>query len=85
MWTSFVRCALELTRLETADGGGSNSFSSMLASFTNLHDVPSSTILLSTFRVIILHAHMERRRTHMVEHRATSAAVSVLAVDIYPR
>lgn len=59
VWTSFVRWALEFTRLETAEGGGSNSFSSMLASFTNVHDVPSRTILFSTFRVIILPAHIK--------------------------
>lgn len=54
VWTIFVRFALEFTRLETAEGGGSKSFSSMLASLTNIQEVPSSTILLSTFRVIIL-------------------------------
>lgn len=36
-----------------AVGGFSNSLSSMLALFTYTHDFPSSTILLSTFRVTI--------------------------------
>lgn len=54
MWTCLVRWALEFARLETAEGGGSNSFSSMLASLTNTQDLPNRTILLSTFRVIIL-------------------------------
>lgn len=54
VWMIFIRLALEFTRLETAEGGGSKSFSSMLASLTKIQEVPSSTILLSTFRVIIL-------------------------------
>lgn len=58
VWTCFVRWALEFTRLETAEGGGSKSFSSILASLTNIQDVPSRTILLSTFKVIILHTHI---------------------------
>jgi len=55
VWTCFVRWALEFARLEATEGGGSKSFSSMLASFTNMQDVPRRTILFSTFRVIILH------------------------------
>lgn len=35
-------------------GGGLNSLSSILASFTYWHDFPSSTMLLSTFRDINL-------------------------------
>lgn len=85
-----MRCALELTRLETADGGGSNSFSSMLASLTKAHDVPSSTMLLSTFRVIILQNQNQKQnhnRSRCWRHKRCRdwSRRAVPAVDTHPR
>lgn len=53
VWMCLNLCTRELARLETADGGGSDSFSSMFASLTNTQDVPNRTMLFSTFSVII--------------------------------
>jgi hypothetical protein len=43
-------------------GGGLNSFSSILASFTYWHDFPNSTMLLSIFRVISLKSEKNKTK-----------------------
>lgn len=42
-------------------GGGLNSFSSILASFTYWHDFPNSTMLLSIFREINLQPETQKQ------------------------